>query len=516
MKLSNNLKTALIAVLATLATLFAVRAFTGFTGKEIIFNSADDRKGDGMVSFANLPAGKPGDFTFAAETSAPSVVHIKATSTRTVQRRSNSIFDQFVGFDEESMGQPRQQNQESSGSGVIISNDGYIVTNNHVIEGTSTLEVITFDKRAYTAKIIGRDPSTDIAVIKIEAKDLPAITFGSSDDVRIGEWVLAVGNPFNLESTVTAGIISAIGRNINILGRSQRQQNPFNRNSQQSQEPQISPIESFIQTDAAVNPGNSGGALVNLNGHLIGINTAIASPNGAYAGYAFAVPSGIVKKVSADIIKYGDVQRGYVGIVPVELNNKNAKEFDVKREQGIYVAEAPEDGAAKAAGVKKGDVILKVDGIDMRSEAKFRELIGRKRPGEKVDLVIDRNGSSKNIAVTLRNNAGGEDLIKKDPEVDSPFGKMGIELSEINSSELSKLGIKNGVKIAGVKDGGLISSNTDFQQGLIITSVGNVPVKTAKDVKDIINEAHKKGEEGILICGFYPGNPRGCEGIPIR
>lgn len=514
MKLSNNLKIVLIAVLSTLVTLFGVRAFTRLSGSEVIFKSADSKSGDSMVSFTNLPAGKPGDFTYAAETSAPSVVHIKAITTRQYSnRRPNSIFEQFFGYDEDVFGTPRQQNQESSGSGVIISDDGYIVTNNHVIEGTTSLEVITFNKKSYTAKVIGSDPSTDIAVIKIEEKNLPAITFGNSDEVKIGEWVLAVGNPFNLESTVTAGIISAIGRNINILGRNQRR-NPFSR--EQDQEPSINPIESFIQTDAAVNPGNSGGALVNLSGQLIGINTAIASPNGAYAGYAFAVPSGIVKKVSADIIKYGDVQRGYVGIEPVELNSKNAREFNVKKEQGIYVNAVPDNGAAKAAGVKKGDVILQADGIDTRSEAKFRELIGRKRPGEKVNLTIDRNGSTKNITVTLRNNAGGEDLIKKDPELSGAFGKMGMDLEDLSAADLKDYNIRNGVRIKGIRDGGLLSENTNFEKGFIITSVRNQQVKSSKEVKDIINTAFQNGEDGVLICGFYPGGGRGCEGIPIR
>lgn len=514
MKLSNNLKTVVLAVVTTLVTLLGVRAVVKMSGSEVIFKSADGKTGDSMVSFTNLPAGKPGDFTYAAEASAPSVVHIKAITTRQYNsRRSNSIFEQFFGFDEDVFGTPRQQRQESSGSGVIISDDGYIVTNNHVIEGTTSLEVITFNKKSYTAKVIGSDPSTDIAVIKIEEKNLPSITFGNSDEVKIGEWVLAVGNPFNLESTVTAGIISAIGRNINILGRNQRQ-NPFSRESQN--QPAINPIESFIQTDAAVNPGNSGGALVNLSGHLIGINTAIASPNGAYAGYAFAVPSGIVKKVSADIIKYGDVQRGYVGIEPVELNSKNAKEFKVSKEQGIYVNAVPENGAANAAGVKKGDVITKADGVEIRSEAKFRELIGRKRPGEKVNLTIDRNGSVKNITVTLRNDAGGEDLIKKDPEAATAFGKMGMELENLSANDLKEYNIRNGVRIKGIRQGGLLSENTNFEEGFIITSVRNQQVKSSKEISDIINTAFKNGEEGVLICGFYPGGGRGCEGIPIR
>jgi Do/DeqQ family serine protease len=380
MILNNSWKTALIAVMASVATVAAYRAIDGYRN-DVVINEAGSN--NSVMKFANLPAGQPGDFTFAASASAPAVVHIKAKSSRTV-RQMPSPFDQFFGMGEDMFGGPRTQNQESSGSGVIISEDGYIVTNNHVIDGASELEVVTYNKKSYDAKVIGADPSTDIAVIKIEERKLPAITFGNSDDVKVGEWVLAVGNPFNLESTVTAGIISAIGRNINILGQNQQ------RRGQPSNQKQDSPIESFIQTDAAVNPGNSGGALVNLSGHLIGINTAIASPNGAYAGYAFAVPSGIVKKVSTDLIKFGNVQRGFIGLVPVELNNKNAKELDSDLDDGIYVAEVPEGGAANSAGIKKGDVITKVDGIETKSEPKFRELIGRKRPGEKVILTVNR------------------------------------------------------------------------------------------------------------------------------
>ncbi|MCL4157806.1 UNVERIFIED_CONTAM: hypothetical protein GTU68_058086 [Idotea baltica] len=250
-------------------------------------------------------------------------------------------------------GRQRSQEQQSSGSGVIISKDGYIATNNHVVEGADELEVITYDKRIYTAEVVGVDPSTDIAVIRIKEKNLPSLVFADSDEVKVGEWVLAVGNPFNLESTVTAGIISAIGRDISILARSYQER----------------------YTDAAVNPGNSGGALVNLRGELIGINTAIASPNGAYAGYAFAVPSGIVKKVTTDLIKFGNVQRGYLGVVPVELDNKNAEEYKVDLTEGIYVRETTEDGAANVAGIEPGDVITKIDGAIIKiPEPKFREL----------------------------------------------------------------------------------------------------------------------------------------------
>lgn len=512
--MNNNLKTTLIAVSASVATFLGAQAISKSYGGDKDINFSTQGKSDSMVSFANLPAGKPGDFTYAAEISSPSVVHIKATSTRTVnQRRPSSIFD-FFGFDEEMYGQPQPRNQEatSSGSGVIISNDGYIVTNNHVVENTSTLEVITHNKKVYKAEIVGRDPSTDIAVIKVDAKELPAISFANSDNVRIGEWVLAVGNPFNLESTVTAGIISAIGRNINILGQKQ-QRNPFSRNNNNNEEP-INPIESFIQTDAAINPGNSGGALVNLNGELIGINTAIASPNGAYAGYAFAVPSGIVKKVSTDLIKHGNVQRGYIGAAVVELDSKIAKELEVKNESGIYLGEVTVGGASEKAGLKKGDVIIKADGIETTSNAKFLELIGRKRPGEKVNLVVDRNGSIKTFAVTLLDTPDGKAKVKVDTS--SPFGKMGVELEELSSKQLSDLGVKSGVKIKSIRQGGLLSNNTNFEKGFIITSIGNRQVKTSKEVQQIIESAYENGEEGVLICGFYPGGSRGCDGISIR
>jgi Do/DeqQ family serine protease len=506
MTLNNSWKTALIAVSASVATIGGYRAIDGYRN-DVVINEASSN--GSVMKFANMPAGQPGDFTFAAGVSAPAVVHIKAKSSRTV-RQMPSIFDQFFGMDEDSFGGPRTQNQESSGSGVIISDDGYIVTNNHVVDGASELEVVTYNKKSYDATVIGTDPSTDIAVIKIEERKLPTITFGNSDEVKVGEWVLAVGNPFNLESTVTAGIISAIGRNINILGQNQR--------GGQNTKGSDSPIESFIQTDAAVNPGNSGGALVNLSGHLIGINTAIASPNGAYAGYAFAVPSSIVKKVSTDLIKFGNVQRGFIGLAPVELNNKNAKEFDSDLDEGIYVAEVPEDGAASDAGIKKGDVITKVDGVETRSEPKFRELIGRKRPGEKVNLTVNRNGNVKDYTVTLRNNKGGEGIIKKDPELVSAFGKLGIEIADLSAKEKEKIGLRNGVRIAKIDKEGFFGEQTNIEEGFIITRVGNTKVNSTKEVKDQINLAKKNGEEGVLICGVYEGSTSRnyCVGIPVE
>lgn len=509
MTLNNSWKTAAIAVASSIVTFAGYRALEK-SDNEFFIKEAPPKSLNSLVDYNNLPIGQPGDFTYAAGTSAPAVVHIKAKTSRNVRSQGNSIFDQFFGFDDDMFGgqQGRMQPQESSGSGVIISADGYIVTNNHVVEGAEELEVVTYNKKSYTATVIGADPNTDIAVIKIEETKLPTMVFGNSDEVKVGEWVLAVGNPFNLESTVTAGIISAIGRNINIIGQGGNGRQGGQKNGGDS------PIESFIQTDAAVNPGNSGGALVNLNGHLIGINTAIASPNGAYAGYAFAVPSSIVKKVSGDLIKFGNVQRGYLGLAPVELNSKNAKEFDSELSEGIYVQAVPEDGSASSAGVKKGDVIIKVDGFETKSEPKFRELIGRKRPGEKVNLTINRDGNIKEIPVTLKNNKGGDGIIKIDKEKTSAFGKLGIELEDISEKDKEKIGIRNGVRITSIDQAGSFAQDHDIKEGFILTRVGSSKVNSIKDVKVAIDQAKKDGELGVLMCGVYEGIARNyCFGV---
>jgi serine protease Do len=506
--LNNSWKTALIAVASSVATIGGYKVINdNVINNDVIIKEASNNKG--LVNFADLPAGQPGDFTYAAEVSTPTVVHIKAKTSR-VARQMPSVFDMF-GFDDDIFGgrEGKAQKQESSGSGVIVSDDGYIVTNNHVIEGAEELSVVTFDKKSYTATVVGADPSTDIAVIKIEAKKLPSIVFANSDQVKVGEWVLAVGNPFNLESTVTAGIVSAMSRNIDILKSS-----TANRNSKDV------PIESFIQTDAAVNPGNSGGALVNLNGQLIGINTAIASPNGAYAGYAFAVPSSIVKKVSSDLIKFGNVQRGYIGINPVEINRDSKEELklDTDLESGIYVYDLPSDGAANEAGIKKGDVILKIDDMSTSTLPKFLELLGRKRPGEKVKITVDRDGKLKDFNVTLRNNKGGEGIVKKDAELASAFGKLGVEFEEMSATEKEKIGIRNGVKISSIKENGYIAQETNIEEGFIVTRVGSQKVNTIADIKNAINLAKKNGEDGVLICGVYEGsvNRNYCGGVTIN
>lgn len=513
MHINNSWKTALIALVTSAST---IAAYKYIAGNDIIINEAGSGSNGSVMKLANFPAGTPGDFTFAASVSAPTVVHIKAKSQRQV-RQGGGIFDLFGGgggFDDEFFGGPRTQNQESSGSGVIMTSDGYIVTNNHVVEGSSELEVVTYNKKTYVATIIGTDPSTDIAVIKIEETKLPAITFSNSDEVKVGEWVLAVGNPFNLENTVTAGIVSAIGRNIDILGGNNRQRG-FDSNTNTKQKDY--PIESFIQTDAAVNQGNSGGALVNLQGNLIGINTAIASPNGAYAGYAFAVPSSIVKKVSTDIIKFGNVQRGFIGIAPDELSDKKAKEYDIKLEEGIYCAEVPDGGAAKDAGIKQGDVITKVDGVVTITEPKFRELIGRKRPGEKVILTVNRDGSVKDYTVTLKNNKGTEGIVKKET-VTAGLSKLGVELDEVPNAEKEKYGLRNGVRISSIDQSGLISRTTQIQEGFVITSIDDAKVNTVKEAKAAIDKALKSQADGVLICGIYIEKPnrKYCTGVSFQ
>jgi Do/DeqQ family serine protease len=330
-------------------------------------------------------------FGAAAEKSLEEVVHIRSTISA---RQSPNQFDPFREFFGEE-GSPfggsdrggRGQHGQATGSGVIIRKDGYIVTNNHVVEGATELEVSLHNKRTFKAKLVGRDPSTDLALIKIEQENLPAATFANSDNVRVGDWVLAVGNPFDLASTVTAGIISAKARSIHILEDN-------------------AAIESFLQTDAAVNPGNSGGALVNLQGQLVGINTAIATPTGTYAGYAFAVPSNIVSKVVDDLLQYGKVHRAYLGVAIQDLDWTLAQDMKLNVSEGVLVQRISQNGAAAAAGIKNNDVIVKVGNRDVRSSAELLETIARHRPGDKVTLTVNRQGKESQIQVQLRNQAG--------------------------------------------------------------------------------------------------------------
>ncbi len=415
---------------------------------------------------ANKGANVP-DFTTAAEKVMDGVVHI----TSIVNSQRPTYFNPF--FYQE------QTPQVGSGSGVIISEKGHIVTNYHVIKDASDLEVTLHDNRVFKAEVIGKDPSTDLAVIKIDAEDLEVIPFTNSDEVKVGEWVLAVGNPFNLNSTVTAGIVSAKSRNLRMSE-------------------DRSAIESFIQTDAAINPGNSGGALVNMEGGLVGINTAIASPTGSYAGYAFSIPSNLVKKIVEDLLEYGVVQRAYIGVVIRSVDSKIAEEMKLKINEGVLVDELLEGGAAAEAGVEAGDVIVKIDDVKIKTVPELQEIIGRQRPGNKINVEINRQGKTKYMPITLKNLNGNTEIIKKDDA--SVLSVLGIELEELSASELQKMRISSGVRVKSIGEG-KIRNSTNMEEGYIILKIDGIKVKTTQDVIDKLS--NKKG--GVLLEGIYPG-----------
>ncbi len=435
----------------------------------------------------------PLDFTQTAETVMDAVVHIKSTQTYPVASNrgtspipdifGDDFFERFFGTPRD--GQQRQRRNRTpqprvgTGSGVIINSEGYIVTNNHVIADADDIEVTLHDNRNYKATVIGTDPTTDLALIQIEQKGLPALKMVNSDDVRVGEWVLAVGNPFNLNSTVTAGIVSAKGRSINIL----REQYA---------------IESFIQTDAAINPGNSGGALVNLNGDLIGINTAIASPTGAYSGYGFAVPANIVSKVIEDLLAYGTVQRGYLGAMIRSVDGNFAKEKGLDLNEGIYVDSLVENSAAKLAGMQPGDVIVAVGDIEVKTNADLLGEIARYRPGDQIDLTINRNGKEKVLNVVLNNREGTTELVEKKNV--ALFKAFGAEVEPLSEKAASDYNIAGGVRVNRLMPGKL-RQQTDMQPGFIITKVDG---KTVKDVDDL-ERAIKGKSGGVMLEGFYEG-----------
>ena len=499
---SNWKLLALMALLSSVITLAAYNLL-GFNQRDVIFNESSPTPTI-MNRLASMPGdsptGVPGDFSMAAEAVTPTVVHIRTTMTRTVrQQQMPDIFREFFGdeFGGGSRGgRPQRQQGQASGSGVIISKDGYIVTNNHVVQDADEVEVIMTDKRSFKAKVIGTDPLTDLAIIKVDANNLPAITLGNSDDLKLGEWVLAVGYPLDLESTVTAGIVSAKTRRIGILDR----------NISKTDEKPDTPVEAFIQTDAAINPGNSGGALVNLRGELVGINSAIASQTGYYSGYGFAVPVSLVKKVSADLLKYGNVQRGYIGILPIELNSTVAKEKGAKLGRGIYVEQVVEKGAAEAAGLKKGDIIVKMEGQPLDSDAQMREIIGRRRPGDVVNVTVNRDGSERDFKIELRNRNGGHDVIKKSEVTASAtsLGALGAQFEELSAQDAKQLGISGGVRVKKITDGKL--AETDIEEGFIIVKANGKNVKTTKDLQSIMSSV-KEGE-GLMLIGMYPNSSR--------
>jgi serine protease Do len=427
------------------------------------------------VQFAsyNPQMGGP-DLTYAAENSVKAVVNIQTQYKHTSYSSGNPVFEFFFGNPYQNQ---EPQIQQAVGSGVIISADGYIVTNNHVIESSNSIKVTLYDNREFEAKLIGTDPSTDIALLKIGATDLPTLSWGNSDNLKLGEWVLAVGNPFNLTSTVTAGIVSAKARGIGIIGT------------------QL-PIESFIQTDAAVNPGNSGGALVNTSGELVGINTAIASRTGSYSGYSFAIPVSIVKKVVDDLKQYREVQRAILGVRIQNVNAELAKEYNLEKIAGVYIAGTEEDGAAQAAGLKEGDIIISVNEIEIKTSSELQEQIGKHRPGDIVDVLIKRDSKEKHFNVTLRNTSGGTGIVKDNSSV------LGAELEKISETVKNKLNISSGLKIKDLNSGKL--KDAGIREGFIITGVNKAQVTSIDDFREIL----KQSNGGVLIEGIYPNGEK--------
>ncbi len=431
----------------------------------------------------------PVDFTQASAAAAPAVVHIK---TKTMQQRVNSnnrrgnggfddIFGDFFGY-----GPTVIPEQRASGSGVLISEDGYIVTNNHVVSNGNNgiadeINVTLSNKKTYKAKLVGNDPGSDLAVLKIDGKNLPFVLYGNSDNIKIGQWVLAIGYPLNLETTVTAGIVSAKARS---LGINQRQANPTN------------VIESFIQTDAAVNQGNSGGALINTNGELVGINSAIASPTGYYSGYSYAIPVNLVKKIVNDLMKFGSVQRGYLGIqYPNELLSDDQKKANgIPEGEGVYVMEVVPGGAAQDAGLKKGDIITKINGSTTYSGPEMVGKIASYSIGEKVAITYVRNGKEYTTNVTLKNGANTLAAVKG-----SVLDKMGAEFVNLEAAKAKELGIKGGVVVKGISSTGLIADQTRMKNGFIILKAGNSPVTNVDELKAALSKA---GSSTILE-GIY-------------
>lgn len=441
-------------------------------------------------------AGTGDDFVKAAKTTVPAVVTIKNYQTRTSNRMSEQdLFEQFFGnpFGNSSPKQKQQQTPPKDmpsglGSGVIISPDGYIISNNHVVAGANKLEVVLSNKKSYIATLVGTDPSTDIALLKIEEKGLPYLNFANSDMVEVGQWVLAVGNPLGLNSTVTAGIISAKGRSIDLL-------------SQQSK----TPIENFIQTDAAINPGNSGGALVNTNGDLIGINSAISSNTGYYEGYGFAVPSNLARKVVEDIKKFGLVQRGFLGIVPLDLSNDNQvmaynqqEKSNIKSGDGIYIISVADNGGAEDAGLRKGDILTKIDGVNISSYSDLSAAIGSKRPGDKVTVSYMRNGKENNTTVTLKDQKGNTSYRSKEDL--SVTEKIGGEFENLSDRFKTDYGLNSGVIAKNVQDGGELSK-IGIYDNYIIIEINGKPVNSQKDVEKILEGF--KGNVSIKFVDEY-------------
>jgi len=464
----------------------AVAFVSGFAGAfvfnlihplEVIMQTAASANSEGKnissVNYKNIASND--EMIKTSQIATPTVVFIKTLSNQ--QNYVDPFFDFWNNFD--FFG--RRGPVSSSGSGVIVSADGFIVTNVHVIKNADQIDVITNgNKHTYSAKVIGTDPSTDLALLKIDGKNLPHISFGNSDNLKIGEWVMAVGNPFNLTSTVTAGIVSAKGRNINIVN------NQF-------------PIESFIQTDAAINPGNSGGALVNMNGELVGINTAIASNTGSYSGYGFAIPSNIVSKIIKDLIEYNEVQRGFTGMDVIDIDSKIADKLNINDNNGVYISYVLPKGPGETGGFKAGDVILKVNGKEIDSKAIFDEQISYYRPGDKLKIVLLRNGKDEEHSITLINKEGNTAITRKES---LSSVSLGADFEVISKMEMERFNTKSGIRVFNIRNGRV--HNMGIPEGFIITSLNKKEYANPKELVDDLEKV--RGQ--ILIEGMNSNGSR--------
>ena len=424
--------------------------------------------GDSQYRTVNLSLDNYPDFTYAAESAIDAVVYVKVVS-REMSRQAPSIFDFFFGYG----GTPQERERVGSGSGVIIRQDGYIVTNNHVIEGATDIEVTLTNNKTFKAELIGADPATDVALIKVDAQGLPVIPFGDSDKLRLGEWVLAIGSPYNLRSTVTAGIVSAKGRSIPDSSREFK-------------------IESFIQTDAAVNPGNSGGALVDKAGNLVGINTAIVSQTGAYAGYSFAVPVNIVKRIVDDLMDFGSVRRAVLGVVMSPITQEIADKLKLSSLNGVYIVEVSPGSAAEQAGVKKEDVLVKIDSVQVTNASSVQEMVSGFYPGDKATLTVIRSGKEKELEVTFKGTAQENGTVTEDGSV----AFYGSAIKEASKETKERLGIKSGVEIVSVGPGKIMDAGVT--EGFVILYVNDQPVSKPQDVINII----KKSKRAVFIEGL--------------
>ena len=423
------------------------------------------------------------DFTYAAESAVDAVVYVKVVSTQTQQQAPSSIFDFFFGFPEGGM--PQQRERVGSGSGVIIREDGYIVTNNHVIDGATRIEVTLNNNQTYPATLVGTDPATDVALLKVEATGLPVIPFGDSDKLRLGEWVIAIGSPYDLRSTITAGIVSAKGRSMPSNGEFK--------------------IESFIQTDAAVNPGNSGGALVDKAGNLVGINTAIISQTGSYTGYSFAVPSNIVKKIAYDLMDFGSVKRAVLGISMMPIDDKIAEELKLSSRNGVYIGEVSKSGAADKAGIKAGDILIAIDSTKITNPASVQEAVSRFSPGDNAVVTVLRDGKELKLDVTFKGTSQDTGTVSEDGSI----AFYGSSIKAADEETLEKYGLKSGVQIVELGPGKLMEAGA--VEGFIIQYVNDHPVKTPQEVIDIV----KKSKRTVFIEGVTPSGRTGYFGFGV-